>query len=139
MERFFMKASRRKLRFNINGNLAPEDLWVLPMSTLETEIKKINASLESNEVNDTKLSFLKNRNVRKTQAVLDQELRFEILKAVITTRLEEAEKKEKAAEKKEKREKLLKRREELQNSKVGEMTEEQIDAELKKLDEDDDE
>ncbi len=81
----FEKASRLKLRFTTTkGLLSVEDLWDLSLTSLDTIAKAVNKRLkEENEE-----SFITTRSKSNSEL----ELSLDILKHVITIKLEEKEK-----------------------------------------------
>lgn len=82
----FEKASRLKLRFGTAKGLAStEDLWDAPLSTLDTIAKALKKELKDSEED----SFIVKTKKVDTETVL----KFEIIKHVITIRLEESEQK----------------------------------------------
>ena len=81
----FQEASRRKLRFVApNGFLTSEDLWDLSLKQLDGMAVTIDT-----ELGKARKSFLDNPDRAVTAARTEDELRLEILKAVITTKQEE--------------------------------------------------
>jgi hypothetical protein len=85
MEQIFEKAGRAKLRYESGkGLLSTEDLWDIPLTTLDK--MAIAAQKQLKEDGET-TSFLVNR----TKANSELALRFEVLKHVITTRVAEAD------------------------------------------------
>lgn len=98
MEDNFIKATKKKLRFKVgNGNVSTEDLWDLPLETVD----KL-AVAYSKELDDTNtMSFIKPKRTNS-----DLALRFEIAKAVINIRVAEEEASRLRAEKQAKRAQL---------------------------------
>lgn len=96
----FEKATRMKLRFNYKGLCTAEDLWDLPVKALDQIFKNLNAQLKTQKEE----SLL---NVKTAEDhVLD--LKLQIIKHIVKTKLEEAEAQENKALKAEKKQKLLK-------------------------------
>lgn len=83
----FEKASRAKLRFKVkNGLLATEDLWDLNLESLDEVAKSLSKEVkESSEE-----SFIKT----KSEQNKTLELKFEIVKHIITVKLKEKSDKE---------------------------------------------
>ena len=80
----FIRASRQKLRLPTSrGHITVEDLWDLSL----TDLDDIALALDA-KVNTSKRSFIGKRD--RTAAT--EELQFEIVKAVINTKMEDAEK-----------------------------------------------
>lgn len=90
MNNIFEKASRAKLRFpTTRGNLSVEQLWDLPLDKGEVNLYNLAQGLLE-EVTDKpveKLSFF------SKAVTVDEtaELKFEIVKHIVTTRVAEAE------------------------------------------------
>jgi hypothetical protein len=86
MENIFETAVRTKLRFSsIKGALTVEDIWDLNLTSLDTLARSINAELRA----ETDDSFIPRAKANPKRAGL--ELRLEILKHVIRTKVSEAE------------------------------------------------
>lgn len=95
----FEKASRLKIRYStVKGQLSVEDLWDLKLEDLNLIAKTLSRTLKESEDED----FIKTKS--KSNELL--ELKFEVIKHVITTKLAEKEAKAKALEKAEKKAKL---------------------------------
>lgn len=95
----FEKASREKIRFNsVKGNLTVEDLWDLPLTSLNTLAKGINKKLKMESEED----FLEES---KKDDVL--QLQFDLVIHVIKTRQEENKKAKLKLDNKKKKEKIL--------------------------------
>lgn len=103
----YKKASRLGLRIPTHkGNLSVEQLWTLNLKDLEIVIRNINGLLKKeNETNDS-LSFL-GTTTGKTREEEENELRFEILKDIYTTKKAEADEAISEKEKKEYNKKIL--------------------------------
>ena len=120
----FEQATRLKLRFKSNnGVVTTEDLWDLPLSQLDGIAKDLRK-----ELRDTEDSFIEEK---KSNANL--ELRFEVVKHVITTKLEERDAKAKAKEVAARRQVLLEALEKKQNAALDGMSAEDIQKELATL------
>lgn len=120
----FEQATRLKLRFKSNnGNVSTEDLWDLPLSQLDDIAKGLRK-----ELRETEDSFIEEK---KSNAQL--ELRFEVVKHVITTKLAERDAKAQAKEKAARRQVLLEALEKKQNAALDGMSAEDIKKELEAL------
>ena len=120
----FEQATRLKLRFKSNnGNISTEDLWDLPLSQLDDIAKGLRK-----ELRETEDSFIEEK---KSNAQL--ELRFEVVKHVITTKLAERDAKAQAKEKAARRQVLLEALEKKQNAALDGMSAEDIKKELEAL------
>lgn len=96
----FEQASRLKLRFKTpKGILTTEDVWDLTLEQLDQLAKNLNKDLKE----QSEESFIKT----KTSANKELELKFEIVKHIITVRMAEAEKIKERAEKRKKKQHLL--------------------------------
>ncbi len=101
----FEKSSRLKLRYEtLRGNVNTEDLWDLPLTSvsgmsLDNLAKSLNKALKESEEE----SFV----VRKTKISNIIELKFDIVKHVIKTKLDETEVRKNIAIVKAKKEKIL--------------------------------
>jgi hypothetical protein len=96
----FETASKMKLRFaTTKGNLTTEDLWDLPLATLDIIARGLHRELKSKEEE----SFIK----PKTETATTETLALEIVKRVIEVKLAEIEAREQAANRKAKKERLL--------------------------------
>ena len=100
MENNFIKASRQKLRFKVgNGNVSAEDLWDLTLEQLD-----LLAIAYDKELKDqTGTSFIKPK-VNRTAPV---QLKFDVVKYVIETKLAENEARRVRSEKLAKRSQIL--------------------------------
>ena len=120
----FEQATRLKLRFKSNnGNVSTEDLWDLPLSQLDDIAKGLRK-----ELRETEDSFIEEK---KSNAQL--ELRFEVVKHVITTKLAERDAKAQAKEKAARRQVLLEALEKKQNAALDGMSADDIKKELEAL------
>ena len=85
----FEKAVRQKLRFDTpRGQLTVEDLWTIPVdSPKDVSLNSIAVELHK-QINDNEISFVKKVSTKQEL----NNLRFEIVKYVIDTRIEGLEK-----------------------------------------------
>ncbi len=125
-ESLFIEASRRQLRFNSSkGSLQVEDLWLLPLEFLD----KLAVALEEAIQKAGSKSFLKKRSA----STLELDISFEIVKYILTTRVEEDEARKDKASKEAKRAQLKSLLEEKQMDKIKGQTIEEIEAQLASL------
>lgn len=118
MSAMFETATRMKLRFPYSkGSISVEDLWDVPLPSLNTMFKTLNATLKS----ETEESLLD----AKTKNP-ETELQVEIIRHVVAVRLAEQKEKEVAAEKATKRKFLMNILAEKQESALKNMSEEEI-------------
>ena len=125
----FKLASQKRFRFNTAiGSIDVEELWCIPLETLDQIAKDLHVILKEKQ----ETSFIK-RNT-KVDKYCTQE-RFDLVMLIIDERLDVADKQKKKAENKAKLDKLgrileSKREESLQN-----LTEEELLAQIKELQE----
>lgn len=117
-EKMFETAVRNKLRFPYKGEISVEDLWDLPVPSLDSIFKKLN--VQAKQANEESLLDIKS----KEDEVLD--LKIEIIKYIVTTKLAEEKDRLNAKERKEKKQKLSailysKQEQELQNKSADEL------------------
>ena len=132
IENLFQLASRQKFRFlSIKGDLTTEQLWDLPLTArggfdLDSVAKQVVSELKA----AGEESFVqKNSNPAKSKL----EAKLEIVKHIIATKLEEAERAVKTEQRSEERQKLLAVIVRKQNAALEELTPEQLQARLAEL------
>lgn len=118
IENKFELATRSKMRFPFKGQISVEDLWDLSVENLDVVFKSLNS----------KVKQVKEESLLQTKTAKDKELdtKIEIIKYIVSTKLDEANEKVKAKERKEKREKILevlasKQEQDLQNKSTEEL------------------
>lgn len=92
----YLEASRKKLRFQTTkGNLTVEQLWDLPLDKGEVNLYQLATELvaEVTSKPETELSFFKKATTKNDLA----ELKFNIVKHIVTTKVAEAEAKQNEA------------------------------------------
>ena len=118
----FDQATRLKLRFESKkGALSTEDLWDLPLTTLNDIAKALHKEVESG----AEVSFIE---PKPTAANRTAVLQFDIVKHIITTRLNENAAMAAARAKKESRQKLLEVLERKENQALEQLSADQIRA-----------
>ena len=128
----FEQATRRAIRFeSANGDLSVEQLWELPLQSrnqfdLDTVAKTVNRQLNA----VTEESFV---SVRENPAKETLSLKLEIVKHIISVKLQEAEEARNRANKASEKEKLLRLLDEKQNEALRALTPEEIQERLKAL------
>lgn len=96
----FMNATRKKYRFSTaKGNLTTEQLWDLPLESLDEIWQKINATIEDTS-RTSLLSARSNKNVELTE-------KADVVKAIVEYKLAAAEKADKARQTKAEKERIL--------------------------------
>lgn len=86
----FMKATRLKLTFNFKGIISVEDLWDLSLTSLDSLAQKLHAELEA----APKQSFIKNNASNQTSSIT--QLKFDVVLAVLETKVAERDEAERA-------------------------------------------
>ena len=115
----YKEANRRKLRFNTSqGSVSVERLWELSIEELDT----LGVAAQTETDNSTKKSLLK----KKTSVDEIAQLKYEIIKDVFFTKAEEREAANDAADKKAHNEKILSLIEKQRNSKLENLSEEEL-------------
>lgn len=97
--KLFEKAVRKKLRFPFKGMVTVEDLWDLSVEELDKIYKKLNSQLKAREEE----SLLDAKSAKDEEL----ELKVNILKYIVETKLEEKEKRKKQAEIARKKQKIM--------------------------------
>ena len=128
----FEQATRRAIRFeSAKGDLSVEQLWDLPLQSrnqfdLDTIAKTVNRQLNA----VTEESFV---SVRENPAKETLSLKLELVKHIISVKLQEAEEACNRANKASEKEKLLRLLDEKQNEALRALTPEEIQERLKAL------
>jgi hypothetical protein len=99
MEKMFEVAVRSKMRFNFKGLLSTEDLWDMSVRDLDSVFKSLNSELK--QVKEESLLDA------KTQQDKELDMKIEIVKYIVSVKLEEEGLRLKAKDKKEQKQKLL--------------------------------
>jgi hypothetical protein len=120
MEKIFEYATRNKVRFLFKGQASVEDLWDLSLNDLDTIYKQLNS-----QVKQAQEESLLNKKTNENKRL---EVKIDIVKYIVKTKLEEAEARNKERENKEQKQKLMeilanKKEESLQNKSVEELEE----------------
>lgn len=116
----FVMATQHKFRFPFKGLVSVEDLWDMNVRDLDSVFKALNA--QAKQADEESLLTAKT----KEDSIL--EAKIEIVKYIVTVKLEEAEAKRIRAEQKEKKNRIAeiladKQDEELRGKTVEELTE----------------
>ena len=122
---FFEKASRIKLRFDLNGQISVEHLWNASMSALADYEQQLTETVESYGK-----STRRSKKTRTEQQELNQ-LRLEIVTYILDVREEELEVAKNAANVKEHNQKILELIRNKQDQKLQEMSVEELEKLLK--------
>lgn len=114
----FEKATRNKYRYQFKGIITTEDLWDLSVQNLDSIFKSLNAELKQ----------VSEESLLQTKSSADEELenKITIIKYIVETKVQEANKKSQEKAQREQREKILeiiesKQNESLQNKSIEEL------------------
>lgn len=114
----FEFATRNKLRFPFKGQISVEDLWELPLKSLDTIFKALNAQVKQ----------AKEESLLETKTAEDTvlEVQIAIIRHIVSVKQEEKKLREQAAENKAQRERIMsiiadKKDEALKNSSIEEL------------------
>jgi len=122
----FEVAIRNKFRFEFKGVQSVESLWDLPVRDLDTIFKGLNSQLKE----------VKEESLLDTKTKQDEELdiKIEIVKYIVKTKLDEEKSKVDTKAKKEEKQKLLQLLDLKKNEARQSMTEEEIQKKIDELD-----
>lgn len=121
----FEVATKNKFRFPYRGLITVEDLWDLPVTELDSVFKALNS-----EMKESKEESLLNT---KSEADVVLENKIEIVKYIVSVKLEEAEAKKKSRENREKRERILQIMADRQDKAMLEASDEDLQKMLEEL------
>lgn len=95
----FEVATRSKMRFPYKGQISVEDIWDLSLPALDSVFKALNSQMKQ----------VKEESLLSTKSKADEtlELQIQIVKYIVSVKLAEKEKREKAAEKSAQRQKIM--------------------------------
>ena len=117
-QNMFEVAARTKMRFPFKGMVSVEDLWDLSVANLDSVFKTLNSELKQ----------VKEESLLDVRTKQDEELqvKIEIIKHIVGTKLEEESKRQKAKAQKEQKQKILeilsqKQDESLHNKSIDEL------------------
>lgn len=99
MSNMFEKAVKGKYRFPYKGQITVEDLYDLPIGSLDTVFKTLNAEVKKTD----------EESLLQTKSAEDDILatKIEIVKYIFNEKLEEKKNQQEAAERKEKKQKIM--------------------------------
>lgn len=122
----FAKAARQKLRFPMRkGEGSIEDLWDLSLPALDTLAKGVNKQIKEEDEE----SFIR----KKSKASTELHLKLEILKFVISTKIEEDDKRKQRAERLQRLEQLKELARQKEGEKLAEKSLEDVHKEIREL------
>lgn len=118
VENIFEYATRNKLRFPFKGSISVEDLWDLSVTDLDNIFKSLNAQV--------KLSQEESLLAKKSKKDETLSIQIDIVKHIVSVKLDEADARRNEAENAAKRQKIMqiieeKKDEKLQNSSIEEL------------------
>lgn len=124
-ENLFESATRSKMRFPFKGMISVEDLWDLSLTNLDTVFKTLNAEAKKSE----------EESLLNTKSKEDEEIsnKIEIVKYIVSVKLDEKKKREDAKKNAEMRQRLLEIKAKRQDAALENMSDEDLDKALAEL------
>jgi len=126
MSNIFEIACRYKYRFPFNGVISSEDLWDLTVEKLDSIFKTLNS--EKKQVNEESLLN------EQTNEDKELDVKIEIIKYIVNFKLEAEQLREKTVERKAQKQKLLEVWSKKQDESLNNMSMDEIQEALDKLD-----
>ena len=125
-ENLFESATRSKMRFPFKGMISVEDLWDLSLTNLDSVFKILNAEVKKSE----------EESLLNTKSKEDEEIsnKIEIVKYIVSVKLDEKKKREDAKKNAEMRQRLLEIKAKRQDAALENMSDEELDKALAELD-----
>lgn len=125
MEEIFVRASKKKYRFEFRGLISVEDLWDLSVKNLDEIFKNLNAEVKKAE-QESLFSDKSNANEELNDKI-------EIVKYIFGVKQEETKSRKEAAERKKKRERIAEILAKKQDESLEAKSEEELMAMLEEL------
>ena len=125
MERMFEIATREKIRFPFKGVISVEELWDLDVKSLDAIFKTLSSQLKESK-EESLLDV-------KSKQDCELENKIEIIKYIVSVKLEESSQRALAKEKKEQKQKLLEILSEKENESLMNMSLEEIKKKIAEL------
>lgn len=124
-ENLFESATRSKMRFPFKGMISVEDLWDLSLTNLDSVFKTLNAEAKKSE----------EESLLNTKSKEDEEIsnKIEIVKYIVSVKLDEKKKREDAKKNAEMRQRLLEIKAKRQDAALENMSDEDLDKALAEL------
>ena len=124
-ENLFESATRSKMRFPFKGMISVEDLWDLSLTNLDSVFKALNAEVKKSE----------EESLLNTKSKEDEEIsnKIEIVKYIVSVKLDEKKKREDAKKNAEMRQRLLEIKAKRQDAALENMSDEDLDKALAEL------
>lgn len=124
--KLFETATRNKMRFPFRGMISVEDLWDLSLTNLDSVFKTLNAEAKKSE----------EESLLETKSKENEELsnKIEIVKYIVSVKLDEKKKREDAKKNAEMKQRLLEIKAKRQDAALENMSDEDLDKMLAELD-----
>lgn len=124
--KLFELATRNKMRFPFRGMISVEDLWDLSLTNLDSVFKTLNAEAKKFE----------EESLLNTKSKEDEEIsnKIDIVKYIVNVKLEEKRAREDARKNAEMKQRLLEIKAKRQDAALENMSDEDLDKMLAKLD-----
>jgi hypothetical protein len=121
----FINATRANYQFPFRGMINVIDLWDLSLTNLDSVFKTLNAEVKKSE----------EESLLNTKSKEDEELsnKIEIVKYIVSVKLDEKKKREDAKKNAEMRQRLLEIKAKRQDAKLENMSDEDLDKALAEL------
>lgn len=121
----FINATRNNYQFPFRGMINVIDLWDLSLTNLDSVFKTLNAEVKKSE----------EESLLNTKSKEDEELsnKIEIVKYIVSVKLDEKKKREDAKKNAEMRQRLLEIKAKRQDAKLENMSDEDLDKALAEL------
>lgn len=124
-ENLFESATHSKMRFPYKGMISVEDLWDLSLTNLDSVFKTLNAEVKKSE----------EESLLNTKSKEDEEIsnKIEIVKYIVSVKLDEKKKRENARKNAEMKQRLLEIKAKRQDAALENMSDEDLDKMLAEL------
>ena len=124
-EKLFIDATRNNYQFPFRGMINIIDLWDLSLTNLDSVFKTLNAEAKKSE----------EESLLNTKSKEDEEIsnKIEIVKYIVSVKLDEKKKREDAKKNAEMRQRLLEIKAKRQDAKLENMSDEDLDKALAEL------
>jgi hypothetical protein len=126
-EKLFINATRNNYQFPFKGMINVIDLWDLSLTNLDSVFKTLNAEVKKSE----------EESLLNTKSKEDEEIsnKIEIVKYIVSVKLDEKKKREDAKKNAEMRQRLLEIKAKRQDAALENMSDEELDKTLAELSE----
>lgn len=124
-EIMFEVAVRNKVRFPYKGMISVEDLWDLSVTALDAVFKTLNSQVK--QAKEESLLSTKSKSDEKL------ELQIEIVKYIVSVKLQEQDEREKAVAKKKLKQKILQIKADRENKALSEASDDDLQKMLEEL------